>query len=214
MPGARSVWYQVVGGPVDDQGPGHWVPKGKGKLGTVSAGRAVPEGHSAPSRESTIAAFQCPLPYAGPGVGLGQELPVSLGLCPAGGLSSVPWCCPFLCPSLVSGPSLPANASALRFSWVSWCPSLCVHAHSVMSDSCDLMGYSPPGSPVQGICPGKNTGVGCHFLLPGTFPTQGSNSDFLHLLHWQMGSLLAHPSHLPNVFLTWGPSGGRSLISR
>ena len=28
--------------------------------------------------------------------------------------------------------------------------------------------------------PGKNTGVGCHFLLQGTFPTQGSN---LHLLH-------------------------------
>ena len=23
--------------------------------------------------------------------------------------------------------------------------------------------------------PGKNTGVGCHFLLPGIFPTQGSN---------------------------------------
>ena len=30
--------------------------------------------------------------------------------------------------------------------------------------------------------PGKNTGVGCHFLLQGIFPTQGSN---LHLLHWQ-----------------------------
>ena len=29
--------------------------------------------------------------------------------------------------------------------------------------------------------PGKNTGVGCHFLLQGIFPTQVSN---LHLLHW------------------------------
>ena len=38
--------------------------------------------------------------------------------------------------------------------------------------------------------PGKNTGVGCHFLLQGIFPTQGSN---LHLLHWQAGSLpLSH----------------------
>ena len=27
--------------------------------------------------------------------------------------------------------------------------------------------------------PGKNTGVGCHFLLQGSFPTQGSN---LHLM--------------------------------
>ena len=24
-------------------------------------------------------------------------------------------------------------------------------------------------------CPGKNPGVGCHFLLQGIFPTQGSN---------------------------------------
>ena len=29
---------------------------------------------------------------------------------------------------------------------------------------------------------GKNTGVGCHFLLQGIFLDQGSN---LHLLHWQ-----------------------------
>ena len=30
--------------------------------------------------------------------------------------------------------------------------------------------------------PGKNTGVGCHFLLQGIFPTKGSN---LLLLNWQ-----------------------------
>ena len=28
--------------------------------------------------------------------------------------------------------------------------------------------------------PGKSTGVGCHFLLQGIFPTQGSNPDFPH----------------------------------
>ena len=28
--------------------------------------------------------------------------------------------------------------------------------------------------------PGKNTGVGCHFLLQGIFPTQGSNLRLLH----------------------------------
>ena len=28
--------------------------------------------------------------------------------------------------------------------------------------------------------PGKNTGVGCHFLLRGIFPTQGSNPGLLH----------------------------------
>ena len=30
---------------------------------------------------------------------------------------------------------------------------------------CDLIDGSPPGSPVSGIFLGKNTGVGCHFLL-------------------------------------------------
>ena len=39
--------------------------------------------------------------------------------------------------------------------------------------------------------PGKNTGVGCHFLLQGVFLTQGSNSC---LLHQQEASLLL--SHL------------------
>ena len=33
--------------------------------------------------------------------------------------------------------------------------------------------------------PGKNTEVGCHFLLQGIFPTQGLN---LCLLHWQSNS--------------------------
>ena len=28
--------------------------------------------------------------------------------------------------------------------------------------------------------PGKNTGVGCHFLLQGIFPTQESNPSLLH----------------------------------
>ena len=37
--------------------------------------------------------------------------------------------------------------------------------------------------------PGKNTGMGCHFLLQGIFPIQGSNPRFLHLLHWQVSSL-------------------------
>ena len=37
--------------------------------------------------------------------------------------------------------------------------------------------------------PGKNTGVGCHALLQGIFPTQGLNPWPLCLLHWQAGSL-------------------------
>ena len=34
--------------------------------------------------------------------------------------------------------------------------------------------------------PRENTGMGCHFLLQGIFPNQGSNS---RLLHWQADSL-------------------------
>ena len=37
--------------------------------------------------------------------------------------------------------------------------------------------------------PGKNTGVGCHFLIYGIFTTQGANPALLCLLHWQVNSL-------------------------
>ena len=62
----------------------------------------------------------------------------------------------------------------------------------VTADSfCNPMDCSPPGS---SLCPwdfpGKNTGVGCHFLLQEIFPPQGLNP---HLLHWQVDSLpLSH----------------------
>ena len=58
--------------------------------------------------------------------------------------------------------------------------------HSVVS-VCDPLNCSPPG---------KNIGVGCHFLLQGIFPTQGLNLHLFHLLHWQAGSLPLH--HLRN----------------
>ena len=53
---------------------------------------------------------------------------------------------------------------------------------TLLSDSfCNPMDCRPPA-----FCPwdvsGKNTRVGCHFLLQEIFPTQGSNP---HLLHWQ-----------------------------
>ena len=40
-------------------------------------------------------------------------------------------------------------------------------------------------APVSMGSPGKNTGVGCHALLQGIFPTRGSNLLLLRLLHWQ-----------------------------
>ena len=59
---------------------------------------------------------------------------------------------------------------------------LCMRAHSLRScpTFCDDMDYSLPGSSVHGDSAGKNTGVGCHALLQGIFPIEGSK---LHLLH-------------------------------
>ena len=45
----------------------------------------------------------------------------------------------------------------------------------------DPMDCSPSVSYVNGIFPGKNTGVDCYALLQGIFPTQGSNPCLLHL---------------------------------
>ena len=39
----------------------------------------------------------------------------------------------------------------------------------------------------------QNTGMGCHSLLQGIFPTQGLNPCLLWLLHWQAGSLQLVP---------------------
>ena len=46
--------------------------------------------------------------------------------------------------------------------------------------------------------PGKNTGVGCPFLLQQIFPTQGLNPG---LLHWQVGSLPLSHQGSPSVSL-------------
>ena len=55
---------------------------------------------------------------------------------------------------------------------------------------CNPVDCSPPGSSVHGDSPGTNTGVGCHALLQGIFPTQESKPSFLHC-RW----ILYHLSH-------------------
>ena len=52
------------------------------------------------------------------------------------------------------------------------CAVLCLFAQLCLT-LCNPMDCSPPGSSVHGDSPGKNTGVGCHALLQGIFPTQG-----------------------------------------
>ena len=67
------------------------------------------------------------------------------------------------------------------------CPTLCNCSHGPQ--------------PARLLCPwnypGKKTGVGCHSLLQGIFPTQRSNLGLLHLLHWQADSLPLAPPGKP-----------------
>ena len=57
---------------------------------------------------------------------------------------------------------------------------LCVLRHSVVSDSLCPRGLQPARLLCPWDSPGKNTGVGCHALLQGIFPTQGSNPGLPH----------------------------------
>ena len=87
--------------------------------------------------------------------------------------------------------------------------SLDLHGKSLISCVCMLSHFSHvwlcasvvPDSLF--LCPrdslGKNTGVDCHALLQGIFPTQGLNLRLLCLLHWQAGSL---PLALPGKLLS------------
>ena len=59
------------------------------------------------------------------------------------------------------------------------------------------MDWSLPGSSVHGNSPGNNTGVGCHAVLLGIFPTQGLNPDLLHC-RWILYQL-NHQGSLINV---------------
>ena len=63
----------------------------------------------------------------------------------------------------------------------------------------DPVNCGPPGSSVHGDSPGKDTGVGCHALLQGIFPTQGANPGLPHH-RW----ILCHLSH-QGKFLVWVP---------
>ena len=75
---------------------------------------------------------------------------------------------------------LPPHCSICQCVRAQLCPTLQSHGLKSLA-----------GSSVHGIFPGKNTGVNCHFLLQGIFPTQGSN------LHRQANSLPLNPQGSP-----------------
>ena len=83
--------------------------------------------------------------------------------------------------------------------WASPLLGVCAQSHSTLCDppvDCSL-----PGSSVHGDSPGKNSGVGCHSLLQGIFPTQGLNPGLPHcrqilyqLIHQEAYSWVYNPS--------------------
>ena len=94
-----------------------------------------------------------------------------------GGFIFQPW-------SSIAGTFL-ACTSIESFVMHMMCVCVCACVHSVMSDSLQTHGLQPARLLCPWDFPGKNTGVGCHFLLYGVFPTQELNLCCLQLLHWQ-----------------------------
>ena len=97
--------------------------------------------------------------------------------------------------SILSSPLLSyksQNSILLILSWKwKW-------SHSVLSNSLQPHGLSPTRLLHPWDFPGKNTGVGCHFLLQGSFLIQGSNPGLPHCRQ-----MLYHLSHQgsPNFVL-------------
>ena len=77
---------------------------------------------------------------------------------------------------------------------------MCVHTQ-LCPALCDHVDWSQPDSSVDGIFPGKNTGISCHFLLQGIFLIQGSNPC---LLRWQAVSLPLNHLGSPTATLSNG----------
>ena len=66
------------------------------------------------------------------------------------------------------------------------------------------MDWSLPGSSVHGDSSGNNTGVGCHTLLQGNFPTKGLNTGLLYCMQ------IHHLSHQGSIYystILWQQKG-------
>ena len=63
-------------------------------------------------------------------------------------------------------------------------------AFPLIKETATILLQMVPKGVIHGDSPGKNTGVGCHALLQGIFPTQGSKPGILHCRQ-----ILYHLSH-------------------
>ena len=87
------------------------------------------------------------------------------------------------------------------------CVCVCVCTRLVVSDSLQPQGLYPARLLCPWNSPGKDIGVGCHALLQGIFPTQGSEPEYPTL---QVDPLLSEPpGNLRNTGV-----GSLSLLQR
>ena len=85
-----------------------------------------------------------------------------------------------------------------------FCPEVTCNWPCVYAQSClTLRDPIREQYPAKLLCPwdspGKNTGVSCHFLLQGTFPTL---KDLLRFLCWQADSLPGKPRYVQEDMVT------------
>ena len=92
-------------------------------------------------------------------------------------------------------------------SWLLWCNEL-PGACAVCAKSCPTL-CNPVAYSMRFLFPwdfpGENTGVRCHALLQGIFPTQGSNAGLLHCR--QILYCLSHAWFSPDTYLEAGLLG-------
>ena len=69
---------------------------------------------------------------------------------------------------------------------------------SFVSDSLRPYGLQPARFLHPWGYPGKNTGVSCHFLLQGIFPTQGLNPSLPHCRQTLLSESLGKPQQRPS----------------
>ena len=81
------------------------------------------------------------------------------------------------------------------------CMCVCSFTQSYLT-LCNPLDCRTPGSCIHGIFSDKNTGVGCHFLLYGIFPSQQLNPRLLHLLHCRRFLCMLSHQGSPEICLT------------
>ena len=100
----------------------------------------------------------------------------------------------------------------LKLALFSWLLRTWTWSRSVVSDSLRPHGLQSTRLLCPWDFPGNSTGVDCHFLLQGIFPTQGSNPGLLHrrqTLHRlsHQGSPCPLPLGAPSMLLAECPAG-------